>query len=177
MRVILLVTAILFLVLTNGCLSNTENNKTDYLVVANSVADQACGYLNPQGDTIIPFNKYLACFTDTFKTSAIVANSKTIVAIDRQEKVLYEVFLYDNGPDYPAEGLFRIVQNNKIGFADALTGKIVIQPQFTCAYPFEGGKAKVSNNCTIKPEGEHSLWISDTWDYIDKTGKVLSPHQ
>jgi len=177
MRVILLVTTILFFVLINGCSSNTQNNQTDYLVVANSVADQACGYLNPQGDTIIPFNKYLACFTDTFKTYAIVANSKTIVAIDRQEKVLYEVFLFDNGPDYPAEGLFRIVQNNKIGFADALTGKIVIQPQFTCAYPFEGDKAKVSNNCTIKPEGEHSLWISDTWDYIDKTGNVLSPHQ
>ena len=128
-------------------------------------------------DTIIPFNKYLACFTDTFRNYAIVATNENIMAIDRQEKILYEVFLFDNGPDYPAEGLFRIVQNNKIGFADALTGKIVIQPQFTCAYPFEGGKAKVSNNCTIKPEGEHSLWISDTWDYIDKTGKVLSTHQ
>ncbi|MBK9460672.1 MAG: hypothetical protein IPN94_14900 [Sphingobacteriales bacterium] len=60
MRVTLLVTAILFLVTPNELFIGTpENNQTDYLVVANNVDDQAWGYLNPQGDTIIPFNKYL----------------------------------------------------------------------------------------------------------------------
>lgn len=100
MRVTLLVTAILFLVFL-GCSSNTQNNQTDYLVVANNVDDQACGYLNPQGDTIIPFNKYLACFTDTFRNYAIVATNENIMAIDRQEKYCTRCFCSITDPTTP----------------------------------------------------------------------------
>jgi hypothetical protein len=75
-----------------------------------------------------------------------------------------------------ADGLFRIIINNKIGYADSGTGKIVIKPQFACAWPFENGRAKVSANCKTQSYGEHSTWFSDKWFYIDKKGrKVKAP--
>lgn len=164
---------LLFVGILNGCSTTDNNNNNDYLLVSNNITDQACGYLNTKGDTIVPFNKYLACFTDTFRNYALVATETEVVAIDRHEKLLYQVFLFDNGPDEPSEGLFRIMQNNKIGFADAVTGKIVIQPTFDCAFPFENGKAKVSTNCSTQTDGEHNTWISDNWTYIDKAGKEV----
>ena len=93
------------------------------------------------------------------------------VLVDQQKKVQYEVFLYDNGPDYPSEGFIRVVKNGKIGFADATTYAIVIPPQYDCAFPFENGKAKVSNTCKTVKEGEHSSWESDAWQFVDKKGK------
>ncbi len=93
------------------------------------------------------------------------------VLVDQQKKIQYEVFLYDNGPDYPSEGLIRVVKNGKIGYADATTYAIVIPPQYDCAFPFENGKAKVSTNCKTVKDGEYSVWESDAWQFVDKKGK------
>jgi WG containing repeat len=90
---------------------------------------------------------------------------------NRKKKILYEVFPFDNGPDYPSEGLIRVVKNGKIGYANAKTYTLVITPQFDCAFPFENGKAKVSNHCKTTKDGEHNIWTSDTWQYLDKKGK------
>jgi WG containing repeat len=92
------------------------------------------------------------------------------VIMDSKRMALYAVFVYDNGPDYPSEGLIRVVKNGKIGYADAKTYAIVISPQFDCAYPFENGKAKVSTNCKTVADGEHRIWTSDEWQYVDKKG-------
>lgn len=94
------------------------------------------------------------------------------VIMDGQKTALYEVFPYDNGPDYPSEGLIRVVKNGKIGYTDATTFALVIEPQFDCAFPFENGKAKVSNQCQTVKDGEHSVWTSDAWEYVDREGKV-----
>ena len=148
--------------------------KNDYLVCFTDTIKDEYGYKNQIGDIVIPSGKYLRCFTDTFKTYAIVAKPNSgFVAIDRQETVLYEVFPYDNGPDEPSDGLFRILENNKIGFADSATGVVVIKPQFDCAWPFENGVAEVSLNCKTQSQGEHSTWVSDHWFYIDKTGRKV----
>src|ERR1700733_6541583 len=67
------------------------------------------GYVNSKGNVIIPFGKYSMCFTDTFKNFAIVLKSGSgFVVIDRMENVKYNVFPFDNGPDYVKEGYFRI---------------------------------------------------------------------
>lgn len=153
-----------------GCRPKLKSN--DYLVSFNDTIKDQWGYKNQNGEIIIPSGKYLRCFTDTFKTYAIVVKPNSgFIAIDRQEEVLYEIFPFDNGPDESSEGLFRILEKNKIGFADSLTGKIVIKPQFDCARPFENGVAEVSNTCSTIQEGEHSIWKSDHWFYIDKAGK------
>ena len=99
-----------------------------------------------------------------------VSDGKWVI-MNSKKMALYAVFVYDNGPDYAADGLIRVVKNSKIGYADAKTYEIVIEPQFDCAYPFENGKAKVSTKCQTVKEGEYSVWKSDTWQYVDKNGK------
>lgn len=138
-------------------------------------AGNACGYRNGAGRIVIPFGRHSYCFTDTFRKYALVIDSgKGIVGIDRQENVLYNVFVFDNGPDDPADGLFRIILDGKIGYADAVTGKIVVEPQFACAWPFENGLAKVALVCQTHHMGEHSTWLSDQWFYINKRGLRVS---
>jgi hypothetical protein len=93
------------------------------------------------------------------------------VIMDERKTVLYDVFIYDNGPDYASEGLIRVVRNGKIGYADAQTYTLVIEPQFDCAFPFENGKAKVSTQCISVKVGEYNEWQSDNWQFVDKKGK------
>ena len=93
------------------------------------------------------------------------------VIMDSQKTTLYDVFIYDNGPDYEADGLIRVVKNGKIGYADAKTYVLVIETQFDCAFPFENGKAKVSNQCKTVKDGEHNVWESEAWQYVDREGK------
>lgn len=132
------------------------------------------GYLNSKGDTIIPIEKYYYCYTDTIRDFGMVIEkgSGKILGIDQNGTNLFEVFRYDNGPDYVKSGLFRIIKNGKIGYANP-KGKIIIEPNFDCAYPFYGDFAKVSNNCETVDMGEHSMWKSDNWYHINKKGKQI----
>jgi len=169
------VSSIIVLVLLINSLSSCKTpivKNKDYLISFTDTVKEESGYKNQNGKIVIPSGKYLRCFTDTFRTYAIVAKLNSgFVAIDRQKNVLYEVFPFDNDLDEPSDGLFRIILNHKIGYADSATGKIVIPPQFYCAWPFENGVAEVSTDCKTEPDGEHSSWVSDNWFYIDKTGK------
>lgn len=133
-----------------------------------------CGYINQDRDTVIPVGKYFHCFLDTVYTYAIVTdtNSSEIYAIDQNENRLFEVYWFDNGPDYIKEGLFRIKRNNKIGYANT-KGQIIIQPQFDCADQFENGKARVAFDCNLKEIGEHKEMYSSNWFHIDKSGKRI----
>lgn len=165
---ILTIISLLFLLeLVSNCSAPSSGN---YLLRFTD-ADENDGYRTPQGEVIIPPGKYLHCFTDTFSTYAIVLDPTLgFIGIDREEKVMYQVFPFDNGPDYPSDGLFRILKDKKIGYADEASGQIIIAPQFDCAYPFENGKAQVSTDCQVQTEGEHSSWTSDHWYSIDKKG-------
>lgn len=157
-----------------------SQERDDYLVlkwrfVSDSVyqdLDQ-CAYYDTCGNEVIPFDKYPMCYTDTFRTIAFVQKEYDgIVAINRNEKILFNVFPFDNGPDYPSEGLYRIIKDGKIGYAD-LKGNIIIKPQFTCAHPFENGKAEVSCNCSITRVGEYVSWGGGNWFYINRLGERL----
>jgi WG containing repeat len=163
---------LLFLLVYSFSVVGQINKNKDYLLLFADTTKDEYGYKNQNGDTVIQFGKYNLCFTDTFRTYAIVLKQNLgFVAIDRRQKVLYTVFPFDNGPDYISNGLFRILKGNKLGYADATTGKVIIKPQFNCAFPFEDGLAKVSNDCVTKADGEHKVWTSSNWFYIDKTGK------
>jgi hypothetical protein len=151
---------------------------TDYLIAKspddpNYELGSSFAFVNRNGDTIIPIGKYYATYTDTLKTFAIVSDHKLgMIGIDKNENVLYKVFRFDNGPDYIKEGLFRVIRNGKIGFANK-DGVIVIPCQFDCAFFFENGKAKVSNDCNEIKDFEHTRWESDSWYFIDKTGRRI----
>lgn len=138
-------------------------------------------YLNANGDTIIPFGKYVYLGIDTLKHYANVAvlredgSSGERVAIDRNENVLYDLVFFDNGPDYFQEGLVRAKRNGKIGFANKY-GQIVIPCEYAFAWWFETGKAKVAYRAVQIKDGEYTRVESDEWFYIDKSGnKVENP--
>jgi hypothetical protein len=144
------------------------------ILVADS-ATNTYGYKSGSGKIAVPMGKYPMCFTDTFRSYAIVLDSRRgFIAIDRQYHVLYNVFIFDNGPDPASGGLFRIQVAGKIGYADITTGSVAIKPQFACAWPFENGMAKVAIKCQTRQDGEHSTWISDEWFYINKAGRLVN---
>ena len=147
-------------------------NKNTLHLVHDTTKDEY-GYLNQKGDTIIPLGKYSFCFTTKFDKFAIVrSQGKGFIGIDRNERILFNIFVFDNGPDYLSNGLFRIVKNGKIGYADR-TGHVVISPQFDCAYPFKYGRAKVGYGCKTKTDGEHSWWTGGQWRTINKKGNII----
>lgn len=148
------------------------------LILVSDSATDTYGYRNEAGKIVIPMGKYSVCYTDTFRNYAIVLMSgKGFVGIDRQDRVLYSVFIFDNGPDEPSNGLFRIRATGKIGYANSATGEIVIRPQYACAWPFENGIAKVALECQTRSDGEYHYWISDHWFYINKYGVRVNPHR
>jgi hypothetical protein len=139
-------------------------------------AGTTVGYINQQGDTIIPTGKYVYAFLDTATTYLLVIEEGTKgYAIDPKGNLLWDIYWYDNGPDYVEEGLFRIERNGKIGYADT-TGRVVIPAQYACASPFSEGRAQVTFDCELEADehGEHHRALSDTWFYIDRTGQKIA---
>lgn len=132
-------------------------------------------YLNERGDTIVPYGKYKYCQTDTIRDIGFVENKQDarIVCIDNRGKELFNVFRYDNGPDYVRDGLFRIVgKNGLIGFADSL-GNVAIKPQFKFATPFENGKAHTAMSGNVSDGKECHFWKSDEWQLIGRDGNKI----
>ncbi len=160
------------LLLASSVTAQNQSNSTLYRYY-DSINDQ-CGYQNAAGEMIIPVGKYFVCFSDSIVDYGIVLHSgKGFVAIDRAENILYQVYPFDNGPDYPSEGIFRIVSGDKIGYADEKTGKVIVPPTYTCAEPFQNGVAHVSTFCTKHYDGEHYSWEMYSISIIDKTGTVI----
>ncbi len=153
--------------------SDLVNKEDSFLLPFSDEKTDKWGFKNEAGEIIIPAKKYDHCFSDTFKTYAIVVKANKFVAIDRDEKVMYTVFPFDNGPDYPSEGLFRITENGKVGFADEKTGKVVIKPKFACSEPFENGVSKASFECKKRMLYEYELCESDNWIFVDKKGEIV----
>jgi hypothetical protein len=161
----------LFLTIFLFLISNTYGQE-DWLYVFYD-STESCGYRDNTGTIVIKPGKYSMCFTDSFTHfAAVYCDEKGLIGINRSDKILFQIFSYDNGPDPISEGLFRIFEDQKIGYANT-EGQIIIPPLYPCAFPFKKGKAKVSINCTKKAEGEHSTWLSQDWIYIDKTGKQV----
>ena len=87
-------------------------------------------------------------------------------------KKTYHIYQFDNGDDYFCEGLQRIVnKEGKIGFTDSLRN-MAIEPRFAFAFPFEDGYAKVTDTGKSESAGEHMMWVSDSWYYIDHNGNT-----
>ncbi len=164
--------ALLLIILIASCTPTENDYLVKYYEAETDQSDTRSGYLNARGDTIVPIGRYQFCYTDTIRDLGMVVEQETgkIIGIDREGTELYEVFNYDNGPDYLESGLFRIVKNEMIGYADA-TGHIVIEPRFKCARPFAGDRAQVADQCELVQEFDHSSWESDAWYFIGKDGR------
>ncbi len=90
---------------------------------------------------------------------------------------LYVPYRYDNGNDPVQEGVYRIVdEKGRIGYADE-HGNTLIEPRFAFGFPFENGKAKVTDTGEQKEvpssDGEYHYWESDDWYYINRKGQRI----
>lgn len=86
-------------------------------------------------------------------------------------------FRYDNGPDDVREGLYRVVdREGRMGFADE-SGRVVIAPRFAFAFPFQNGRARVTDRGQRRDVpgsgGEYGVWDSPEWYVIDRSGTRL----
>ena len=136
-----------------------------------------CGYVDSNGEIVIPAGKYADIFTAEFDKVAIVKikGKKEFYAIDRNEKVLFQVFNFGMGPDIISNGLFRIIENGKIGFAN-MNGEIVIKPRFQFVYPFqENGFAIFCENGTWSMLDKYIPVIKGKWGAINRQGVIVIP--
>ena len=176
------VLSILFTISLFACTSTTETStsKTSvddvwYQVYENDEEGMGTptGYINQKGDTVVPLGKYQFLFTDTVKQMAIVyTQDNRCIGINKNEEELFEVYWFDNGPDYVQDGLFRIKKGDKIGFANE-AGEIIVEPKYKCTYPFENGQAQVAYECDLVKEGEHTMMKNAKWLNIDIEGNEI----
>ena len=146
----------------------------DYLIsyVDSTSGQQLIGFKSRNGKIIIKA-KFNYSYTDTLYSMAIVLKNSEWVGIDRNEKIILKPFIYDNGPDYVEEGLFRFVENNKIGFAN-LEGQKIILPQLDFATPFVEGLSEYTLGGHRENEkgGEHWYWKGGYESgYLNKYGQ------
>ena len=139
--------------------------------------DATLGYVDSSGKVVIPAGKYPYIFTAEFDKIAFVLlkDRKGVYAIDRNEKILFQVCSYEIGPDIVSNGLFRIIENGKIGFAN-MNGEIVIKPRFQFVYPFqENGFAIFCENGTWSMLDKYIPVIKGKWGVINRQGLVVIP--
>ena len=138
-------------------------------------------YVDTRGDTVIPRGEVLYCGANTIRTWGFVilrdeqrkGPHDRCIAIDRRGHKLFNAYWFDNGPDLPQEGLFRIRDDRgRIGYADT-AGRVVITPRFEAAFPFEHGRARVALQAEELPDGEHTRWEANNWLTIDRRGRVV----
>lgn len=135
-------------------------------------------YVDAKGDTIIPFGQFAYFGTDTLIHFANVLeypNDSTRgrqIAIDRNQNILFDIVMFDNGPDAFSEGLLRVLRNGKMGYANRF-GQIVIPCIYDFARWFENGQAEVTLKAKEFIDGEHKRVVSDEWFKIDKNGNRI----
>lgn len=162
--------------------SSTKGMKDMYLVlkVDTTAKYEKYAYVNQDGRTIVPYNRYLLCYTDTIHTIGFVLKPNvSCVAINNKGKELFNVFMVDNGNDYPKDGLFRILDKSgtKMGVAN-MKGQVIVKPKYDAIFPYHEGLAAVSVGCkTVRPEDdpEHEYVVGGKWGFIDKQGHEIIP--
>lgn len=155
-----------------------QNTKL-YIYYPNFDKDETfSGYVNANGEVVIPAGKYDNIFTPEFDKIAFVAikGKKGVYAIDKKEKVLFQVCNYEFFPDKVSNGLFRIIENGKIGFAN-MDGQIIIKPQFNFIFPFQKNDFAIfcEKGAWIKVHEEYTKFSGGKWGAIDKNGKIIIP--
>ncbi len=181
-------TLCIILAFFSALISYAQNTK-NYMVVRHDTSGKgkfAYYFTNQRGDTITRLDaaKYYVCFSDTIQHFGVfgIKNKMGWWAIDKNEKILFQVFNTSSGeptPDELREGLIRIVDNiGKIGFGN-YKGEIVIKPQFEAASSFYKGKAIVGRDCKeilwcCKGENEDKHYITNCKQtgYINNKGQL-----
>ncbi|PJZ84265.1 WG repeat-containing protein [Leptospira harrisiae] len=131
------------------------------------------GFKNKFGNVIIK-PQYQHAMDFTKELVGFVVNENRWYCINTQNKILLEVFPYDNGPDYFSENFARYVEDKKFGFFDSKCKKI-ITANYDFVFPFESGLSIVCNSCESKSDGEHSRIVGGKYGAINTKGVIVIP--
>lgn len=163
------------LIFTLYVMTSFGQKKTGNYLLAfkdNSSGKELWGFKSTRGKVIIK-PRYEVIVTDTMFKIAFVTLHYKWVAINRKADILFTPYIFDNGPDYVQEGLFRFTENNKIGFAN-MQGQKVIKATFDFVSTFNSGLAAFNiGGHSKKVDDEHSSWQGGLWGFIDKSGKIV----
>lgn len=119
---------------------NTNANECYKLFADTLAGKELLGY-KYDGEITIKA-QYIFSYSDSLCNMAIVLDrEKGWLGIDKNNKTILVPYIFDNGPDYVEEGLFRFVENEKLGFAN-LEGQKIISAQFDFVTPFRDGYAE-----------------------------------
>ena len=136
-------------------------------------------YVDNLGDTVIPFGKFAYYGTDTLVHYANVLETYNDgaagrqIGIDRKQNILFDLVMFDNGPEPFNEGLTRILRDGKMGYANKF-GQVVIPCIYDYAKWFDKGFAEVTFKATVYLDGdEHRRVESNEWFKIDKRGQKI----
>lgn len=168
------ISGLVLLILSCNTSIEAQENTLNKISSSIEIEPFTTGYINNSRDTIIPIGKYSYCFTEVFDKIAFVGINGLpgVYAINKKEDVLFRVATLDNGPDPVNDGLFRIIKNNKTGFAN-LEGEIVIQPSFDSALPFRDGFAVVCVGGNDEKDGDYTLHVGGKWGLVNTSGEVV----
>ncbi|MET7038028.1 WG repeat-containing protein [Elizabethkingia miricola] len=135
----------LFITLFISIIFCTAQNRNEcYRIFSDSASGTALyGYKTHNNVIKIPA-KFISAYSDELCKMAIVLDSKEgWIGISKNKGIILRPYIYDNGPDYVEEGLFRYTEGKKIGFAN-LSGEKIISAQFDFVTPFKDGLAEYS---------------------------------
>lgn len=98
------------------------------------------GYKTRDGEIVIPA-KYQSVSDTLCKFAFVLDTNFRFLGINQKDSVILVPFIFDNGPDYLEEGLFRFVEHEKMGFAN-IDGEKIIQAKYSFADYFRDGLAE-----------------------------------
>lgn len=154
------------LILFFGC-----KEQNDYLILDYDAAEGKHYYADLDGNIKMDLSSYEMVYTDTFRQYAFVLEQSKCYVINRKEEKLLQVYFFDNGPDYIYNGLFRIVKDGKVGFANKQM-EVVIEPKYEFVQHFESGLATFCVDC-IKHSNLEYEWYEGKWGCMDTKGKIV----
>jgi len=158
----------------------TVGQKHDSYLIAfsdSSSGSQLYGYKNLKGQTTIPA-KYHIIDRDTLYNFAMVISLTDGFgwrAINAKDSTILSPFIYDSGPDYISEGLFRFQEHGKMGFANS-KGIKIIPAMYDFVTPFENGIAQftLGGQKNYEIDKTHWSWGGGYFEgYINKTGEIF----
>ncbi len=164
----------LYLFMLMSLVSCKQKRVETYLIAFAVTDDQTelWGYKNTSGDVVVK-PAYSMITSDTIYDMGFVVEGSKWFAINNKGEKILEPFVYDNGVDYEKEGLFRFIENEKMGFAD-MKGNKVIPASFDFVSPFSEGLAAFNaGGKSVQVDEEHEAVKEGLWGYIDNNGKVV----
>ncbi len=145
----------------------------DYLSKIEDPVSATCHYQNQAGQVVIaaqPCDQTIDYGADVTRLPFALVWEGGWQAYGPNGDYLFTVFVFDNGPDVPEEGVIRIERDGLIGYAEVATGDMIVPPRYQCAKPFVHGKAEVGLRChkVYERGGEHWGWVADEWLTLER---------